>query len=280
LGERKLQTSLRHCCIQTSLVIGLTLFIPIATGGCGMSVDGVPTLGSSLNTVLDDAGASRSAASLIVLNWDGGANMLYPNLDLQPLDLALLATEDGGSLADREQEFKEQVRSRIEQILGGVEGVNVRIVSSDQNRDPAVETTVHLSQEMSPTGNVEIGRADYDPCNEHYGDEAVIFGEQIRRLGNGYTFEEWVTLFANVCSHETLHTFGYGHVLRSEHPPTDRAIYVELMLDNHTMNEMCRPQRLIHELSSCPTGDGAPKTLADDSGGVPMTVRRACKHNR
>ena len=262
------------------MVIGLTLLIPIATGGCGMSVDGVPTLGSSLTTVRDDVSVSRNAPSLIVLNWDGGANSLYPDLDLQPLDLALLVTDDGGSLADREQEFKEQVRSRIEQILGDVEEISVQVVSGEQDQGTAVETTVHLSQEMSPTGNVEIGRANYDPCNKYYDDEAVIFGEQIRRLGNGYTFEEWVTLFANVCSHETLHTFGYGHVLRAEHPPTGRAVYVELMLDNHTMNEMCRPQRLIHELSSCPAGDDAPKTLADDSGGIPMTVRCARKHNR
>jgi len=183
---------------------------------------------------------------VVVLDWRCGNSMLHPNLDPEPLDFGSFFVAGGGTLADRKVEFMDAVRVRIKTILDGA-GIAVRVEHAPT--DAEVETTVRLTQWASPAGKNEIGSAHYDPKNGRHGDEAVIFGEQIRRnerygeAAGEYTFDDWVAVFANVCSHETLHTLGYGHVPRSECPPDGSDI--EIMLDGHTMGEMRSEQRVL-----------------------------------
>ena len=151
--------------------------------------------------------------------------------------------------------FKALVHAEMESILEHIDlftGVEVVDAADPNTADSVTETTILLTQSLSPTGRTEIGRANFDPCNEYESDEALIFGEQIRRLGDGYPLDEWVTLFANVCAHEAAHTFGFGHVSRDDIDPAGRALYVELMLDGHTVAEMRLTQRMIHGQTNCP----------------------------
>lgn len=240
----------------------------IAAGGCGTSLALVSSLDPAIVAARGEADANENGANanenganapvatpvVVVLNWEGGQSSLYRDLDLKRIDLGSFTTSEGETLAEREEEFKELVARRIELILNGLEELDVRVVESPP-AGVSVETTVHLTQELSPNGRVEIGRAHYDPCNGHYDDEAVIFGEQVHRLGDGFSFDEWVTVFSNVSAHETAHTFGFAHLSRVRNPPTQRSAYVELMLDNHTMSEMRRPQRMMSGQTNCPTDD-------------------------
>jgi len=113
-------------------------------------------------------------------------------------------------------------------------------------------TTVHFTQELSPDGGMVIGEGDYDPCNRQHDNAAVIFGEQIRRLAAESTFDDWVRAFANVTAHEIAHTLGFAHVDRQTQWPVERALFVELMLDGHTIDELQREQTFVVEQDYCP----------------------------
>ncbi len=201
-----------------------------------------------------------------MLAWWGGEASLYPGRTFDAIDLTQFETDRGTTLADHETVFKELVRARVEETLASFATTPLRVVNDDAG-PLRTETTVCLTQDLSPEGRVEIGRGKYDPCDRHSDDSAVIFGEQIRRLGNGYSLDEWVTLFANVCTHETAHTFGYGHVTRSERSDHARGAYVELMLEAHTMTEMRRPQRMLSGLTACDGHDHDAETVAATTTG-------------
>jgi hypothetical protein len=238
----------------------------------------VPVIGLSLLAgcgALGDlsATAARAAAELpgsadaaVVLTWSGGESTLYPGRTFEPIDLSLFETNRGTTLADHEATFKELVRLRVEQTLASFASAPLRVLN-DETGGLRVETTVCLTQDLSPEGRVEIGRGKYDPCDRHTEDSAVVFGEQIRRLGNGYSLEEWVTLFANVCTHETAHTFGYGHVSRSDRGENARGAYVELMLEAHTMTEMRKPQLMLSGLTACDDHPTPSDSVAATSAG-------------
>jgi hypothetical protein len=242
---------MRGSCVHKSVLIGLSLTTGTLLTGCGVSIPaGVTGDSGSLSARAVLGETDGEDVAVIVLNWDAGENSLYPQRPMEAIDLSTFDTDGGHTLAEHEDWFKEQVRSRVEIILNDIDLFPVVVVNDDDWE--VIETTVHLTQEITPNGSMEIGRAYYDPCNAYHDDEAVIFGERIRRLGNGYAFEEWVNVFANVCAHETAHTLGFGHVSRLEQPPTERALYVELMLDGFTMSEMRRQQRMITDQSNCP----------------------------
>ena len=195
----------------------------------------------------------------VALDWQAGASTIYPDRRFDPIDLAGFHLDDGSTLADHEILFKALVQAEMASILESI-GLfdGIEVVDAADTRSGA-ETTILLTQSLSPTGRKEIGRGHFDPCNEYESDEALIFGEQIRRLGDGYPLDQWVTLFANVCAHEASHTFGFGHVSRDEHhDASGRALFVELMLDGHTLAEMRRSQRMIHGQTNCPVSDTAP----------------------
>jgi hypothetical protein len=96
-----------------------------------------------------------------------------------------------------------------------------------------------------------VGEGEFDVCNRQHDNAAVVFGEQIRRLAGILAFDEWIRVVGNVVAHEIGHTLGFGHVLRDEYEPAERALYVELMLDGHTMGELRRPHRFIVEQTNC-----------------------------
>lgn len=225
------------------------------SGGCGNRIGEDLTSGSLFVTACGSGTALeqwRAAGDLVLLDWYGGTTPLYRDRDFAALDLAAFDTAGGGTLADDEDLFKEQVLREVTRILCDSPGPGVRVRHLEGADEPGA-TTVYFTQALSPTGIRVIGEGEYDPCNEQHDNAAVIFGEQIRRLGSAYTFEEWVRVFANVTAHEIAHTLGYGHVDRDEQWESGRSLFVELMLDGHTMNELRREQGFTVEQTNCPS---------------------------
>lgn len=201
-----------------------------------------------------DTDPDRLAEDLVVLDWYGGVTPIYLHEDFPPLDLSIFNTSDGRTLADDAELFMESVRLQVQRIYCESEGPCVRVQHVDETTEPA-GTTVYFTQAVSPVASAQVGEGEYDPCNRQHDNAAVLFGERIRRLGNSYTFEEWVNVFANIAAHEVGHTLGYAHVTRDEWHASGRALYVELMLDGHTMGELRSEQRFTTEISHCKTSE-------------------------
>ncbi len=229
--------------------------------GCGNDL-GDPIVTRALLTVeCDDV--NTAATDLIVLDWDGGITPLYADDSFEPLDLAEFPTVGGGTLADHADEFREALRQQVTRIYCDHAAVAVRFVhATDVAEAPA--TTVYFTHAISPTGDGQIGEAHFDTCNERHDNAAVIFGGQFERLRGEYTFDEWVLMFANTTAHEVGHTLGYGHIAREDRPEDGRSLFVELMLDRHTLDELRREQRFIVDQDTCPDEDFSAARRRDD----------------
>jgi len=231
-----------------------------ALSGCGTNL-GRPLVYVDCGT--GDAGR-QIADEVVVLDWDGGTSALYPDDPFEGIDLSLFQLTDGTTLADHDADFKELVRSKVGQIYCDDPDFSVKIEQKGESAYRGAKTIVYFAQFRAPSGG-QVGEADYDPCNRHDDDEAIIFGEQYERLGGPYSLDEWVTMFANTTAHEIGHTLGYGHIDRADRPDPARTLFVELMLDRHTISELQQEQRIVVDQSTCPGVTASAKTLATDA---------------
>ena len=224
----------------------------VALLGCGTAGTVADENQAAFVSDCDGSVVERGAVSgEVALVWTGGTSTIYPDDEFTALDFERFATDDGGTLADSSDAFKEAVRGEVARILCEFPSLHVR-VENGKSVIGTPATTVHFAQILSPLGGAQIGEGQYDPCDRHDDNAALIFAEELRQLGGPFSFDEWVLMFANVTAHEIAHTLGYGHVRRQEHSDAEHSIYVELMLATHTVDEMLRPQRYMADDSNCP----------------------------
>ena len=233
--------------VQSAAIIAL-----VSTGGCGGAASDANVTRPLVAIECGSVGAT--ATESFVLDWAGATTPLYPDEYFEPLDLNAFAIGDGETLADRADEFREAVRLQVTRVFCDLPGVAAR-VSDAEDAVGEASATVYLTQAQSPSGDGQIGEAHYDTCDAHIDNAAVIFGGQFERLGGLFSFDDWVMMFANTTAHEIAHTLGYGHIAREDRPQDGRSLYVELMLDRHTVDELRREQRITVDQDTCPKVD-------------------------
>lgn len=240
----------RHLCIYAQIVIGISLM----TMGSGCGNESSATAALRPLFVSDCPAIERSKSiqpEQVLLDWNGGISAIYPDVEFEGLNLDLFEVADGGTLADDANQFQEDVRARVAGIYCDHPTLSVRVINADADQIIEPANVVQLTQGIPPKGGADVGEGEYDPCNRQHDNAALLFGDRLLSLGNGYAYDEWVNVFANVCAHEIGHALGYAHVERSDR--TDQnSVYVELMLSGHTMAELRRAQRHLAPHSSCP----------------------------
>ncbi len=198
-----------------------------------------------------DCDGAATATDLIILEWSGGTSKIYPEDEFPGLDFASFETADGGTLADAPEAFKDAVRREVIHILCDLPSLSVAVLNEEERLD-AEATTIYVVHAPSQAGGGQIGEGEYDPCNLRHDNSALVYGVELRELSGPYSFDDWVQVFANVAAHEIGHTLGFGHVPRTEHRESEHALFVELMLAGHTVDEMIRPQRFLSDETNCP----------------------------
>jgi hypothetical protein len=217
--------------------------------GCGADLS--EAMGEVLRARAADGDTQSSATTrTVILDWTGGSSRIYPGVSFPEFDFREFPTPDGRSLADDGKAFQELVRARVETVLLATPGLAIEVRNGEaENEENA--SVVHLTQAPPPRGGSDVGEGEYDLCDREPDNRALVFAANVRTLGDECPPEEWALIVANVCAHEIGHMLGFGHVTRSADTAAPRDLYVEIMLDGHTPEEMRREQRFLAPPDPC-----------------------------
>jgi hypothetical protein len=197
------------------------------------------------------------------------------------LDPALLLFEESPDAQRIKEPFEESVRARIEQILCGLDPVDMRVINGRADDFPNA-TYVYITIDAAPGGSGRVGQADYDPCNLYANDVAVIWaGELLAATGPGWSRSAWVNILANVCAHEIGHTLGFGHPDTPDKPIGPPLADQAIMVSAHTIYALAEPMEFTLSQDTCPEandagGNGVSYTIVDTpvANNLARTARR------
>ena len=254
----------RYRCARVSLLLGPIALI--GAGGCGAGLGEPTALQPFFLTECDKPIApGHVQINAVMLDWTGGISPIYPDDFFDGIDLDRFELADGGTLAERSAEFKEDVRRRIARIYCELGKFDVRVTNGEYEDAAADTSVVHVTQAIPPKGGTDVGEGEYDPCNEQRDNAAILFGERLLSLSENYTYDEWVNVVTNICAHEIGHMLGFGHIPREERTDVGRSVFVELMLSGHTMAELKRTQRFLTDQDTCPDADAVTAKIAESA---------------
>lgn len=233
-----------HCVARCAASLGAALGF-FAAGGCG--IDPITALVGD-----GDAPRDSNAVRYVVVDWSGGESAILRGQELPGFNFDNFSVDDGDSLSEAEDDFRSRVLGEVSTILAEALGESVAVIDGEAAVADSVQaaSTVVVAQ-ITSSGDEQFGEAEYDPCDRFDGNSAVVFAEELRLAAGAMPLDDWVHVFANAISHEVAHNLGFGHVDREAFPPDARALYVELMLDRHTIAEMRQPQRMLADMSNC-----------------------------
>lgn len=216
-----------------------------AAGGCGID---------PIAAIVGDGDAPRdsNAVRYVVVDWSGGESAILRGQESPGFNFADFPVADGDSLSESEDDFRSRVLGEVSTILAEALGESVAVVDGEGAMADSVQAASKVVvAQITSSGDEQFGEAEYDPCDRFDGNSAVVFAEELHRAAGAIPLDDWVHVFANAISHEVAHNLGFGHVDREAFPPDARALYVELMLDRHTIAEMRQPQRMLVDMSNC-----------------------------
>lgn len=208
------------------------------------------------------------AATLVVLDWDGGVSRQVPDKTLAPFSVAALDITDppaGEVMSD--EAFRRAVLARTQMILCALEPADVAVIEAEADAFPNA-TVVHITGDAPFVGGKHIGQSDFDPCNAHPDDAVVIWGGALAARIPPSTTDQWINAFANTIAHEIGHTLGFPHpdedtLARMVDQPAE-----EVMRGKVTVAALLSPQHFLLQQESCPgnaPGEGSYRILVDDS---------------
>ncbi|HRX85915.1 MAG TPA: hypothetical protein P5572_12930 [Phycisphaerae bacterium] len=258
---------------RTSIVLANVLGFAAAAGlaGCG-TMDALPgvdtTARLSDKSACTDAPAPQDAGTLFVLVWDGGFSTQTGDAELAPFDVSTLRFSDGTALtADLPSHFEHDVLARIQTILCDLQPADITVVADKAEAWPDA-TIVHITGDAPFSGGKHIGQSDFDPCNAHPDDAAVIWGGALATRMPPLAYDQWVNVIANTTAHEIGHTLGFTHpseesVARMLPQPSE-----EIMRANVKPAELAGLQYFLLQQETCPgeaPGAGSYASLAVDA---------------
>ena len=232
-----------------------------AVGGCGVgarapsAADRPLTPGLSGDVEPDPAESEDIATKRVLLDWTGGSPDITDRR-IGPADFSLMTDANGDPLEVDREAFQEAVRGRVEEILSAIEPVDFLVVTGESDGRPDT-TTVYFTDELGPAGAAQAGQARLDQCDLSQGGDIVVWGGSLRSLGDGFDFEEWVHLFANVAAHEVGHTVGFFHPDAYLDDLSDYERTVEVMLSVRTLSALRGPQGFVIPQETCPASVAA-----------------------
>lgn len=250
-------------------IIGTLLSAAVGLAGCeAVNLPTGSTARVNESSACTLAPSVDDADTVFVLVWDGGASSQTGTADLAAFDAAALRFSDGTAVtADLAARFEADVLARVQTILCDLEPHDVTVVAGAASAYPKA-TVVHITGDAPFTGGKHIGQSDFDPCNEHTDDAAVIWGGALATRMPPLAYDQWVNVIANTTAHEIGHTLGFTHpseetVARMLPEPAE-----EIMRANVKPAELAAPQYFLLPQETCPghaPGEGSYLSLSTPS---------------